>query len=163
MYHHFCNVFFSFLVLKATSMFIFLSWSMWFSVESLMIMFTSSWPVHIQLCWSGQTDPLQRCDQWGPQQPTGARAEGGGGSPQGPAVRAGPGRHHREWVWHGETRLSRSQKCTYRLTNTCTNLLLQFLCRFLFSQFLSHIVCSLLCPISVSLHRPRHHRFEMCV
>lgn len=46
-----------------------------------------------------QTDPLQRRYQWGPQQPAGARAQRGSGSPQRPAVRAGSGRHHREWVF----------------------------------------------------------------
>lgn len=51
-----------------------------------------------QVRWPRQADPLQRRDQRGPQQPSGARAEGGGGSPQRPAVRPGPGRHHREWV-----------------------------------------------------------------
>lgn len=115
-----------------------------------------------QVCWPCQTDPLQRCDQRGPQQPPGARAEGGSVSPQRPAVRTGPGRHYREWV-------------CYSKTQTHTNTDLDIVAACFSSQIqnrglelhlrvcVSHTFLSLLCPISISVHRPCHHWFEMCV
>lgn len=71
----------------------------WLRLEVILVKRFLKQSLLLQVCWSCQTDPLQRCYQWGPQQPAGAWAQRGSGSPQRPAVCAGSGRHNREWVF----------------------------------------------------------------
>lgn len=55
---------------------------------------STSSSLQTQVRWPCQADPLQRCHQWGPQQPTSARVEGGSVPAEGPALRSGSGWHH---------------------------------------------------------------------